>query len=100
MAKKPAKTKDSKDVAPVEAKPPEAPAPLPPEVPSTPPLARIRAPREPAEYKCSARTWIRLRKLRQERAAGFLYEMNKKHKGDRTRAEWQVLWDQFYARPV
>ncbi len=61
-----------------------------------------RKPRKPkpTEYRCSARTWVRLRGIRWERAAGFLYEMRKKHNGDKTRDAWLVLWDKFHARPV
>jgi hypothetical protein len=52
------------------------------------------------ELRMSARTYVRVRRYRWERAEGFLYDMKINHPGDRTRAEWDQLWDAFWARPV
>ena len=85
---------DPTEQPPADAAPADAPPPVQP--------AGSRKPRKPkpAEYTCSARTWVRLRGIRWERAAGFLYEMRKKQNGNKTRDAWLVLWDKFLARTV
>lgn len=54
------------------------------------------------EPKLSARQFVRARKQRWERCAGFLLEMKLKlgPNARLTMIEWQPLWDAFWTRPV
>lgn len=81
-------------VAPPQAVPPGD------EIPKT--MRGNRKPRkpQPTDIRLTARQYVRARKYRWERCAGFLYEMRKNHPGERTRAEWEQLWDAYWARPV
>jgi hypothetical protein len=106
-----------------ESEPLEAPAPEPVAPKEEPaPEGRFAArPKEggveaqPGDLALSARQFLRARKLRWERAAGFLAEMKrvgpqlhevpqpKKHKKPIARLtvrQWQAEWDAFWKRPV
>ena len=67
-------------------------------LPISPPRENRRP--NPQDIKLSARQYIRARQYRWERCAGFLHDMNTKHPGDKTRPEWDQLWDAFWARPI
>ena len=54
----------------------------------------------PQDIRLSARQYVRARGKHWEQAAGFLHEMKCKHPGEKTRPEWDQLWDAFWARPV
>jgi hypothetical protein len=78
-----------------ERKPKPVPAPVAP-----PP----RANRKPVyrDIKVAPRQYIRARQYRWEQCFGFLYEMKKQFgpNARKTRTEWDVLWDEFWKRPV
>ena len=52
------------------------------------------------DVKLSARQYIRARGYKWERCGGFLHDMKSLHAGNKTRPEWDQLWDAFWARPV
>lgn len=55
---------------------------------------------QPAEIRISVRQYIRARGYRSDRAAGFMHEMKRHPPADKTRPEWDALWNIFWARPV
>jgi len=71
---------------------------LPKEVPEKP---RRQRP-VPADIKLSARQYVRAQKIRWDKAAGFLHDMKKTCGPDarKTRADWNNLWNAYWARPV
>lgn len=56
-------------------------------------------PTEP-DIKLSAAQYVQVRGYRWQRAAGFLREAREKFPGNRTRPEWDKLWEAFLGRPV
>lgn len=77
------------------------PEPLPEREPDTRAGKRPPPPNQP-EPRLSARQFVRARKHRWERSAGFLLEM-KRRIGPNARLtliEWQPLWDAFWTRPI
>lgn len=73
-------------------------------VPEVEPVAAPHVPRRPVEsdYTCTARQWVRIRKMRWEQTAGFLYEMKRKFSEGalNTRDVWAAEWDLFQNRHV
>lgn len=79
-----------------------APEETPKEVPAPEPKKRVSKPPTVDVLRLSARQFVRARKLRWEQQAGFLHEM-KQTQGPMARktvAEWLVLWEAFWTRPV
>jgi hypothetical protein len=70
------------------------------DTPAEVPSRKSRKPRkpQPKDIRLTARQYCRARKHRWERCAGFLHDM--KGKGEKTRPEWDQLWDAFWTRPV
>ena len=107
-AKAKAAAEEQKDLlseAPAESEPEEK-APEEKEEPKkAPPKApKSRKPRKPApqDIKLTARQYVRVRKYRWEKSAGFLADMKRNH-GEgicKTRPEWDQLWTAFWARTV
>jgi len=64
----------------------------------------VRVSRRPAEsvYTCTARQWVRIRKMRWEQTAGFLYEMRRKFAEGalNTREVWAAEFELFQNRHV
>lgn len=58
------------------------------------------APAPGEDIRLSAAQYVQVRGYRWQRAAGFLHEMREKFPGNRTRPEWDKLWEAFLGRPV
>jgi len=68
----------------------------------TKPAPKPRTPRRPVpqDIRLSARQYVRIKKQRWERCAGFLHAMKSEQPTTKTRPEWDVLWDAFWAKTV
>jgi len=75
--------------------------PPPPRPPDTRAGKRPPPPNQP-EPRLTARQFVRARKQRWERCAGFLLDMKRKvgPNAQLTMLEWAPLWDAFWKRPV
>jgi hypothetical protein len=66
---------------------------------AAPAVRRSQRP-EPQDIKVTAAQYARIRQYRWERSRGFLAEMRANHPGEKTRPEWDQLWEVFWKRTV
>jgi hypothetical protein len=57
---------------------------------------------KPQDLTLSVQQYVRSRKHRWDRAAGFIHNMKQQFGGQsrKVRTEWEVLWNEFWNKPI